>query len=76
MLGSRNGRGPIIAASILAARKLAQIDRPCPALEFCIANSIAKAEKMMREDRCAVARAGRGRLQKVKRSEEGLYRGI
>jgi hypothetical protein len=39
----------LIAASILAARKLAQIDRPCPALEFCIADSIEKAERIMRK---------------------------
>jgi hypothetical protein len=50
----RNGRRPqarvlLIAASILAARKLAQIDRPCPALDFCIADSIAKAEKIIRK---------------------------
>ena len=39
----------LIAASILAARRLAQIDKPCPALEFCIADSIAKAEKIMQK---------------------------
>ncbi|HWF39920.1 MAG TPA: hypothetical protein VG322_15460 [Candidatus Acidoferrales bacterium] len=36
----------LIAATILAARKLAQIDKPCPALEFCISDAISKAEKM------------------------------
>ena len=42
-------RALLIPASILAARKLGQIDRPCPALDFCIADSIAKAEKIMRK---------------------------
>jgi hypothetical protein len=36
-----------IVAGILAARKLAQIERPCPALECCIADSISMAEKIM-----------------------------
>lgn len=39
----------LIAASILAARKLAQYDKPCPALDYCIADSIAKAERIMRK---------------------------
>jgi hypothetical protein len=38
----------LIAASILAARKLAQYDKPCPAIEATIANSIVMAEKIMR----------------------------
>ena len=38
----------LIAASILAARKLAQWDgRPSPALECAIADSITLAEKIM-----------------------------
>ena len=37
----------LIAASILAARKLAQYDKPCPAIEATIANSISMAEKIM-----------------------------
>ena len=37
-----------ICATILAARKLAQIDRPCPALEACIADAISKAEAILR----------------------------
>jgi hypothetical protein len=36
----------LIAASILAARRLAQIDRLCPTLDFVLADSIAKAEKI------------------------------
>jgi hypothetical protein len=39
----------LIAASILAARKLAQYDKPCPAIEATIANSISMAEKIMRK---------------------------
>jgi len=37
-----------ICATILAARKLAQIDKPCPALESCIADAISRAEIIMR----------------------------
>lgn len=37
-----------IAATILAARKLAQYNKPCPAIEATIANSIVMAEKIMR----------------------------
>ena len=37
----------LIAATILAARKLAQYDAPCPAIESAIANGIAMAEKIM-----------------------------
>ena len=39
----------LIAASILAARKLAQYDKPCTAIEATIANSISMAEKIMRK---------------------------
>jgi hypothetical protein len=40
----------LIAACILAARKLAQWDgRPSPALESCIADAIIMAEKIMRK---------------------------
>ena len=39
----------LIAATILAARKLAQFDKPCPGIEAAISNSIAMAEKMMRK---------------------------
>jgi hypothetical protein len=39
----------LIAASILAARKLAQYDKPCPGIEVTIANSISMAEKIMRK---------------------------
>jgi hypothetical protein len=39
----------VIAASILATRKLAQYDKPCPAIEATIANSISMAEKTMRK---------------------------
>ena len=38
----------LVAASILAARKLAQYDKPCPAIEATIANSIVMAEKIRR----------------------------
>jgi hypothetical protein len=38
----------LITASILAARKLAQYDKPCPAIEATITNSISMAEKIMR----------------------------
>jgi len=38
----------LIAASILAARNLAQWDgRPAPAVDACIANAIATAERIM-----------------------------
>lgn len=37
----------LIAATILAARKLAQYDRPCPGIEAAISNGIAMAEKIM-----------------------------
>jgi hypothetical protein len=33
----------------LAARKLAQFDKPCPGIEAAISNSIAMAEKIMRK---------------------------
>jgi hypothetical protein len=36
-----------ICATILAARKLAQFDKPCPGVEAAIANAIAMAEKIM-----------------------------
>jgi hypothetical protein len=39
----------LIAATILAARKLAQFDKPCPGIEAAIANSVAMAEKIMRK---------------------------
>jgi transposase len=40
----------LIAACILAARRLAQLDgRPSPALESCIADAITMAEKIMRK---------------------------
>jgi hypothetical protein len=39
----------LIAATILAARKLAQFDKPCPGIEAAISNSIAMAEKIMRK---------------------------
>jgi hypothetical protein len=39
----------LIAACILAARKLAQIDRPCPAMEVAISDAIAMAERIMRK---------------------------
>ena len=38
----------LIAALILAARKLAQYNKPCPGIEATIANSISMAEKIMR----------------------------
>jgi hypothetical protein len=40
-----------ICATILAARKLAQFDKPCPGIESAIANGIAMAEKNHGEDR-------------------------
>ena len=36
-----------ICATILAARKLAQFDKPCPGIESAISNGIAMAEKIM-----------------------------
>jgi hypothetical protein len=40
----------LFAATILAARKLAEIgDRPCPAREACIADAITKAELILRK---------------------------
>ena len=39
----------LIAATILAARKLAQFDKPCPGVEAAISNSISMAEKIMRK---------------------------
>lgn len=40
----------LIAACILAARRLAQLDgKPSPALESCIADSIRMAEKILRK---------------------------
>ena len=36
-----------ICATILAARKLAQFDKPCPGIESAIANGITMAEKIM-----------------------------
>jgi hypothetical protein len=37
----------LIAATILAARKLAQFDEPCPSIESAIADSVAMAEQIM-----------------------------
>jgi hypothetical protein len=37
----------LIAATILAARKLAQFDKPCPGIESAISNGITMAEKIM-----------------------------
>jgi hypothetical protein len=34
----------LIAATILAARKLAQFDKPCPGIESAISNGITMAE--------------------------------
>jgi hypothetical protein len=39
----------MLAATILAARKLAQYDKPCPGIESAIANAVAMAEKIMRK---------------------------
>jgi hypothetical protein len=39
----------LIAATILAARKLAQFDKPCPGIEAAISNGIAMAEKIKRK---------------------------
>jgi hypothetical protein len=36
-----------ICATILAARKLAQYDKPCPGVESAIYNAISTAEKIM-----------------------------
>lgn len=42
-------RALLIAASIIAARRLAQLDfKPCPAYEAAIGNAIVAAEKIMR----------------------------
>ena len=38
-----------ICATILADRKLAQIEKPCPALESCISDAIASAEKIIQK---------------------------
>ena len=38
-----------VCATNLAARKFAQIDKPCPALDFCISDAISKAETIMRK---------------------------
>jgi hypothetical protein len=37
----------LFAATILAARKLAQYDKPCPAIEATISNAVTMAEKIM-----------------------------
>jgi hypothetical protein len=37
----------LIAASILAARKLSDWERPSPAVDACIANAISIAERIM-----------------------------
>ena len=42
-------RGLLIAACILAARKLALLDKSCPAMETAIADGIAIAERIMRK---------------------------
>jgi hypothetical protein len=40
----------LIAASILAARKLAQLEyKPCPAVDCCIADAIAAADRILRK---------------------------
>ena len=36
-----------ICATILAARKLAQFDKPCPGIESAISDAIAMTEKIM-----------------------------
>jgi hypothetical protein len=36
-----------ICATILAARKLAKFDKPCPGIEAAIANGITTAERIM-----------------------------
>jgi hypothetical protein len=38
-----------ICATILAARKLAQFDKPCPGIEAAIANALAMAERIMQK---------------------------
>jgi hypothetical protein len=38
-----------VPATILAARKAAQYDKPCPSIESAIANAVAMAEKIMRK---------------------------
>jgi hypothetical protein len=37
----------LIAATILAARKLAQFEKPCPGVESAIADGITMAERIM-----------------------------
>jgi hypothetical protein len=37
----------LFAATILAARKLAQYDKPCPAIEAAISDAITMAEKIL-----------------------------
>jgi hypothetical protein len=37
----------LIAATILAARKLAQFDKPCPGIEAAISDGLTMAEKIM-----------------------------
>ena len=39
----------LIAACIWAARRLAQADKPCPAMETAIADGIAMAERVRRK---------------------------
>jgi hypothetical protein len=36
-----------ICTTILAARKLAQFDKPCPGIESAISNAVVMAEKIM-----------------------------
>jgi hypothetical protein len=38
----------LLSATILAARKLAQYDKPCPAIEAAISDAIVIAEKILR----------------------------
>lgn len=51
MLSFHVDEGPkrvfLIAAAILAARKLAQYDKPCPAVEAAMADGTARAERIM-----------------------------
>jgi hypothetical protein len=37
----------LFAATILAARKIAQHDRPCPAIEAAISDAVTMAEKIL-----------------------------
>jgi hypothetical protein len=37
----------LIAATILAARKLAQFDKPCPGVESAMADGVAMTERIM-----------------------------